>query len=263
MVMYFQDDFWEAVKDLPKEQRAAAVDALVAYHFTGEDKAEEPLAKAVLTVCKKRIDLSKTRQKSGKAGGESKQKGSKEEVKGKQNLTKTEAKPNQTQTSPSLSLSNSLPPSNSEERKGEKSKDSYDDDFIDAALDVFNDETKGDLVVIDDATKESLREIRQRGRTAEDLRAVVRHKWRQWHDDEMCNAWIRPSTLYSRQHFEEYLAEARRKAASGGSSHGKAYPDLMPCSCGGVMVRTATFKAGTNIPYYRCQQCGGQELYHD
>jgi predicted transcriptional regulator len=39
------------------------------------------------------------------------------------------------------------------------------------------------------------------------------------------------------------------------------YPPLVPCACGGIMVKTATCKSGTDIPYYRCPECGEERLY--
>lgn len=39
------------------------------------------------------------------------------------------------------------------------------------------------------------------------------------------------------------------------------YPDTIACKCGGAMVKTATCKSGTDIPYYRCPECGEERLY--
>lgn len=61
----------------------------------------------------------------------------------------------------------------------------------------------------------------------------------------------------------DWKAAARNWLRKDGVKEKRKYPDSMKCRCGGTMKRTATFKAGTNTPYYRCDRCGVQELYHD
>lgn len=214
--MYFQDDFWEAIKVLPEKDRKDAAMALLEYHFEGCTDETNPVAVAILTVSKKRIELSKTRSnaKKGKTKSSSKQ---------NQTQIKTDSNDDQTQTSPSISLS--ISPSNSSSASNLKKDDdvewdnptSADAEFVASALEVFNDEAEADVANIDYATQCSLAEIRARGRTVDDLRSVVRCKVSQWSGDGKMNRYIRPSTLYSRDHFEEYLAEAKRKTSTNES----------------------------------------------
>lgn len=210
MVMYFQDDFWEAIRELPEQDREAAAMALLEYHFEGEVTTTNPVALAILTVSKKRIDLSKTRSKAKK--GKTKAASSEN-----QNEIKTKSKPNQTETSPSLSLSlsNSKSIPNENDAVDWDNPKSEDADFIADALRVFNEETGGDIATLDYVTQCSLMEIRANGRTVDDLRTVVEYKNRQWSGDEQTNSWVRPSTLFARKHFEEYLAEAKRSKGKG------------------------------------------------
>ena len=69
MVMYFQDDFWEAASELPRKERDAAIAAMVAYHFGGEEPSIKGAPKAVFIAVRERIEMSKTRQNSGKQNG--------------------------------------------------------------------------------------------------------------------------------------------------------------------------------------------------
>lgn len=41
------------------------------------------------------------------------------------------------------------------------------------------------------------------------------------------------------------------------------YPSTMACACGGTMDKTATFKSGTDVPFYRCMDCNAMEAWHD
>lgn len=61
----------------------------------------------------------------------------------------------------------------------------------------------------------------------------------------------------------DWKAAARNWLRKDGVKEKRKYPDSIRCRCGGTMKRTATFKFGTDTPYYRCDRCGVQELYHD
>ena len=39
------------------------------------------------------------------------------------------------------------------------------------------------------------------------------------------------------------------------------YPEALPCTCGGSMLKTASRETGTGRPYYRCDECGGEALW--
>ena len=74
-----------------------------------------------------------------------------------------------------------------------------------------NAETGQDVRDLDVSTMESLRRIREQGRTVDDLRAVARFKAMQWRGDRRMCRFVRPSTLFGGK-FEEYLAETREEA---------------------------------------------------
>lgn len=40
----------------------------------------------------------------------------------------------------------------------------------------------------------------------------------------------------------------------------REYPASVPCDCGGIMLKTSTFKSKTDEPYYRCGDCGKEGL---
>lgn len=59
MGFYFQDDFWETVKELPQKEQDKAIASLVRYFFTGEEPEFNGVAKMPFIAFRDRIDLSK------------------------------------------------------------------------------------------------------------------------------------------------------------------------------------------------------------
>ena len=50
--IYFFTSFWEAIKELPDEDRLSAYDALMEYAFTGKELEVSGVAKAILIMAK-------------------------------------------------------------------------------------------------------------------------------------------------------------------------------------------------------------------
>ena len=82
-------------------------------------------------------------------------------------------------------------------------------EYCKAALDMFNAETKSGIDYFDNKTFFGLRKAFDAGRTIDDLTIVTRDKRDEWANDPKMRRYIRPSTFYG-EHFEEYLAVARR-----------------------------------------------------
>lgn len=51
------------------------------------------------------------------------------------------------------------------------------------------------------------------GATIQDCRSIIARKVRDWKDEPKSQAWIRPSTIFRRANFENYLAELTPKAS--------------------------------------------------
>lgn len=59
MAFYFQDDFWETVKELPKKQREKAIASLVEYFFTGEEPDISGVESMPFKAFRGRIDIAR------------------------------------------------------------------------------------------------------------------------------------------------------------------------------------------------------------
>lgn len=66
MAFYFQDDFWETVKELPTEMRKEAIASLVEYFFTGEEPDIQGIASMPYKAFKKRIDIARKQSENAK-----------------------------------------------------------------------------------------------------------------------------------------------------------------------------------------------------
>lgn len=196
MVMYFQDDFWEAISKLKSnEDQDAAIVALVRYHFDRSEPSN-PIADAILTVCKDRIELS---QKRSKAGATKKSKAN-------QNKIKTESKSDQSGSTASLSysLSNSNSVVNSESEIFDE-VESDEPSFSVQCLKVFNDITGWDMPNMPQKATECLN-LRSDRYTLEQVGGMVKMKREQWEGTKI-ERNLKPSTLFSPDHFDEYMQE--------------------------------------------------------
>lgn len=198
MVMYFQDDFMEAINKLQsKEDQDAAIVALVRYHFERSEPTN-PMADVVLTLCKDRIELSQKRSKAG--------------AKRKQNKIKTESKSDQNGESFSLSHSHSI--SNSIGIDNQVDLDGVFDEveemeptFALQCLKAFVDETGRDFKSLPAKCAEFLNS-RYWPYSVDDVREMIRYKVDEWEGTKY-SKYIQPSTLFSPDHFEEYIMQSK------------------------------------------------------
>ena len=200
MVMYFQDDFWEAVSKLKsKEDQDAAIVALVRYHF---DRSEptNPIADAILTVCKDRIELS---QKRSKAGATKKSKAN-------QNKIKTESKSDQSGSIASLSLShsNSYKVVNSDCKIFDE-VENQEIPFVWECVKVFNDVLKRDISNVPPMIVDCLNS-RADLYTLDEIAGMIKMKRDEWQGTKM-ESNLKPTTLFSANHFDEYMDAYRHR----------------------------------------------------
>lgn len=81
----FFRSFWEALKDLPDEDRLKCFDAIAAYALDEEEIPVEGIAKSILVLTKPTLDSSRKKAESGSAGA------SKREANRKQTASKPQA----------------------------------------------------------------------------------------------------------------------------------------------------------------------------
>jgi len=86
----FYRSFYEAVKELPKEERLEVMDAMIEYAINGKKPELKGVSSAIFTLMKPQIDSNNKRFKNGKNGGRPKT----YKEKPKRNQKRTETEPN-------------------------------------------------------------------------------------------------------------------------------------------------------------------------
>lgn len=202
MGFYFQDDMYEAVSELPEKAKEQVIVAIVRYYFEGVEPSMKGGKMALFTAFKKRIDMSKANAKrQGKYRDRKRDKNVARNV--TSNVTDGVTPLLREGEIEDIPNGISTPQTPQGGCDGEANAA-----FIAEAIGVFNAETGQDVRDLSVSTMESLRRIREMGRSAEDLREVVAFKARQWGNDSRMRRFVRPSTLFGGK-FEEYLGEAK------------------------------------------------------
>jgi hypothetical protein len=88
--MIFYRSFYEAVKELNKEQQADIYNAIFAYSLDGENEDLSGIVKTVFTLIKPQLDANNKRFENGAKGGRPKQNKTENKPNNNQNKTKTE-----------------------------------------------------------------------------------------------------------------------------------------------------------------------------
>ena len=80
--------------------------------------------------------------------------------------------------------------------------------FAKNAIEIFNEVTGQGFLLLSSDLVFALGKIYDSQRTLEDVRIVVKTKFREWGDDSKMAKFVRPSTLFG-QKFEEYLTQSK------------------------------------------------------
>lgn len=201
MGFYFQDDMYEAVSALPEKAKEQVIVAIVRYYFEGVEPSFNGSRKALFTAFKKRIQMSKSNAERQCRYRDRKRDG------GVTRYVTNDVTPLLREGEREV-ITNVITTPQTPQGGCDGEADAA---FIADAISAFNAETGQDVRDLDVSTMESLRRIREQGRTVDDLRAVARFKAMQWRGDRRMCRFVRPSTLFGGK-FEEYLAETREEA---------------------------------------------------
>ena len=215
MGFYVQDDYWEAIEELPKKQQDEILGALVRLFFTGdENPGLKSASKAVFIALRERVKAASKKSSTWKS-----KRGSSEDEPEVQTEVSTEDEP---PVNPRMNRGSKSDFLNKRERESKKDKPyglsknppipplsvaEADAEFGAEALEEFNRITGQTVQSLSPSVWSSLSRIRQSGRTMADVTAVVQSKLDEWGDDPKMAQYIRPSTLFG-QRFEEYLGAA-------------------------------------------------------
>lgn len=191
MGMIIHDDYYEAAMQLPAKQRAEFMLAVIRYGFEGEEPAGTPAWLPVFTVIKKRISLSVERSKAGSKGG----------TKRKQTASKPQANRN---------VANDLPTRVEVEGEVEVEIPPEDSPYALLCLDALNHVLGTTYSTLPPSAARTLARF-EGVYTPEEVRAMVEYKRADWQDTRFKRN-LTPNTLFSVEHFEQYMNQSKQHA---------------------------------------------------
>lgn len=191
MGMIIHDDYYEAAMQLPSKQRAEFMLAVIRYGFEGIEPTGTPAWLPVFTVIKKRICLSVERSKAGSKGG----------TKRKQNKSKTQAKEN---------VASDLPTRVEVEGEVEVEIPPEDSPYALLCLDALNHVLGTTYSTLPPSSARTLARF-EGVYTPEEVHTMVEYKRDEWRDTRFKRN-LTPNTLFSPEHFEQYMHQSKQHA---------------------------------------------------
>lgn len=225
---YIQQDFWEAVKGLPEKSQNAIVGAWVRLWFAGEEPKNLSAANmAVYAMGRERVILSGKRVEAGSKGGSKRQANQQANAKqtSKQNASKH---PSKTEANPQANTEANTEAKieNSPSKSGSKHSHSlYIDNITSSnnyngslpyslqALGVFNDFFGTSFTFLPRHVAEFLNTVDEEAYPIEDVKRMLRFKRDEWEGTKFAGN-LTPQTLFSPDHFEQYMFQSRKGAES-------------------------------------------------
>ena len=196
MGFYFQDDYWEAVNELPIKQRNQVIVAIVNYYYTLEEPELKGAPKAVFCAVRERV--KKARQEADRKRTN---RGQIADING------TESGQNQdrNRTNSECSLN--------KEGEGEGNKEGIakaipkkDTQTIAEVIDYLNAKLGTRYKATSVQASKHINARINEGYTLDDFKAVIDKKCSQWKNDPNMAKFLRPETLFGTK-FDGYLNE--------------------------------------------------------
>lgn len=221
----FYGSFMKALATLPDEERLQAYDAICRYALYDEEPSCTGAALGMFYMAQPQIDANRRRRENGIKGGRPKT-----EEKTTENQSKTEVKPNNNQTK-----SNSEPKVKVKDKEKEKGllKDTQKEKpgkpdtpplmpSVRQIIDHLNEKAGTKYMASSRATVELIKARLNERWTVEDHIKVIDNMTAAWKGDPKMEEYLRPSTLFARAHFEEYLN--RKPTARSGTNKFQNFP---------------------------------------
>lgn len=208
MGFYFQDDFWEAASELPRDEQDKLVGALVRLYFTDEETELEGTAKAVFSVTKTRVRMA--RQKAER------------QSRWRSKSTRTSTTASTVDVTEDATVTSPL---YIREGEGDISTN-VDIEHVgfDPIISHLNERAGKRFSAKSKKTRSLIAARMREGFTEEDFRRVIDNMSARWKGDARMDRFLRPETLFGTK-FEGYL-NSEPVSGSGWSEEDSRYDDL-------------------------------------
>jgi uncharacterized phage protein (TIGR02220 family) len=204
MGMVIHDDYWEAMKQLPKKQQAPFLMAVVTYGMEGIEPDGRPQWLPTFTAIKSRIELGAKRSAAGAKGG--RQNKQNKELLAKQNQFACEAKQDLL-----MQQNEDLLSRVEDEDEYELGVNPPNPPYAWQCLNQLNEALGTTYSSMPPKCTRTLDRFAGKY-TPEEVRQMVAYKRDEWQGSRFRNC-LTPNTLFSPDHFEQYMNQSRSSAA--------------------------------------------------
>ena len=227
MGYYIPDDMWESLSEQPKTVQNAVFGAVARLFFAGEEDGNlTGVAKSIFVafrdrVTKSRINENNRKNKTRNGNGnethnETDNENGNETDNGMRNGTPTDAEGKRESAIKGGG-------GGREDLPNGKSKAPIPPEVYAEIISYLNARANRAYKPTSEATRRLIRARMAEGFTVADFKRVIDNKAASWLGDPKMDAYLRPSTLFQKSKFEDYLNE--RPAVSGGGGGFERYAD--------------------------------------
>ena len=213
MGMVIHDDFWEAAQAMPDKQRAPFLYAIIEYRFTGKEPKGNPPWLPTFLVIKKRLEMGDAASEKGRMMAEARW-GKRREAKASAQADAQAHAQHMQQHEPSIctgdATAQNYPNAEVEDELGVGVNPPYPP-FAWRCLNEFN-EAMGTAYSSMPPKCEHVLERFEGKYSLEEVRTMIEYKRDEWRGTKFGNC-LTPNTLFSLDHFEQYMNQSRSSAA--------------------------------------------------
>lgn len=216
MSMWIQDDFWEAAQAMPQKQRAPFLYAIAEYGFTGREPKGNPAWLPTFLVIKQRIELSNQKSAKGRAMAEARWGKSKARASGETDAQASAQ--HMQQHDASICTSTCTDDATARDtRNAESEREILEGDtplnppYAWRCLAELNEALGTSYTSMPPKCSQTLERFEGKYAIAE-VRQMIEYKRDEWQGTRFKNC-LTPNTLFSLDHFEQYMNQSRASAA--------------------------------------------------
>lgn len=216
MAMWIQDDFWEAAQAMPQKQRAPFLYAVMVYGFTGEEPKGSPAWLPTFLVIKQRIELSNQKSAKGKAMADARWAKSRARASAETAAQASSQHMQQHDASTCTSICTDDATA-CDTRNAESEREILEGDtplnppYAWQCLAELNEALGTSYTSMPPKCSQTLERFEGTYTLAE-VRQMIEYKRDEWQKTRFKN-YLTPNTLFSLDHFEQYMNQSRSSAA--------------------------------------------------
>lgn len=215
MAMWIQDDFWDAAQAMPEKQRAPFLYAVTAYGFTGKEPKGNPPWLPTFLVIKQRIEMSSQKSEKGRRMAEARwgKRDAKASAQTDAQAYAQDMQQHMHKHDSSICTDDAAARDTSDaesEREILEGETPLNPPFAWRCLEQLNEALGTSYTSMPPKSANTLERFEGKY-TVEEVRRMVEYKRDEWQKTRFKNC-LTPNTLFSLDHFEQYMNQSRSSA---------------------------------------------------